>query len=86
MIPPWFFTGRIFNAAGAVVTTVVYTNHRRGSKSRSIFDNADYAVSKVPSVVFAVFSNVCLKEDFRWNCAVSFLMILGAVFFMFKRW
>jgi uncharacterized protein len=35
--------------------------------------------------VFAVFSILYLKEEFRWNYAVAFLMILGAVFFMFKR-
>ncbi|MCX5715940.1 MAG: DMT family protein [Candidatus Omnitrophica bacterium] len=37
-------------------------------------------------VVFAVFSIMYLKEGFRWNYVVSFLLILGAVFFMFKKW
>jgi uncharacterized protein len=36
-------------------------------------------------VVFAVFSVLYLKESFKWNYAVSFLFILGAVFFMFKK-
>jgi uncharacterized protein (DUF486 family) len=36
-------------------------------------------------VVFAVFSLFYLKEDFRWNYAVAFVLILGAVFFMFKQ-
>lgn len=36
-------------------------------------------------VVFAVFSLFYLKEDFRWNYAVAFALILGAVFFMFKQ-
>lgn len=35
-------------------------------------------------LVFAVFSVLYLKEAFRWNYAVAFLMIIGAVFFMFK--
>ncbi|OPY66921.1 MAG: hypothetical protein A4E57_02557 [Syntrophorhabdaceae bacterium PtaU1.Bin034] len=36
-------------------------------------------------VVFAGFSLLYLKEEFRWNYAVAFLMIIGAVFFMFKQ-
>src|ERR1044071_8594851 len=35
--------------------------------------------------VFAVFSLLYLREDFRWNYIVAFLFIIGAVFFMFKR-
>jgi len=35
--------------------------------------------------VFAVFSVLYLKESFRWNYAVAFLFILGAVFFTFKK-
>ena len=37
-------------------------------------------------IVFAVFSILYLKEDLRWNYMVAFLMIIGAVFFMFKKW
>ncbi len=37
-------------------------------------------------VVFAVFSMFYLKEGFRWNYAISFALILGAVFFMFREW
>lgn len=36
--------------------------------------------------VFAVFSILYLKESFRWNYLVSFLFIIGAVFFAFKKW
>ncbi|MEB3286929.1 MAG: DMT family protein [Vampirovibrionales bacterium] len=36
-------------------------------------------------LVFAGFSIWYLKEPFRWNYAVSFLFILGAVWFMFKE-
>jgi hypothetical protein len=37
-------------------------------------------------VVFSVFSILYLKEQFRWNYLVGFAMILGAVFFIFKKW
>jgi uncharacterized protein (DUF486 family) len=37
-------------------------------------------------IVFAVFSVLYLKEEMRWNYAVAFLMIIGATFFMFKKW
>ncbi|EOD00979.1 DMT family protein [Caldisalinibacter kiritimatiensis] len=35
--------------------------------------------------VFSVFSILYLKENFKWNYAVAFLFILGAVFFTFKE-
>lgn len=37
-------------------------------------------------IVFAVFSVLYLKEDFKWNYAVGFVLILLAVFFVFKKW
>jgi uncharacterized protein len=37
-------------------------------------------------VVFCVFSIVYLKEDLKWNYVVGFLMMIGAVFFVFKKW
>lgn len=37
-------------------------------------------------IVFAVFSIIYLKEEFRWNYLVGFLMMIGAVFFIFKKW
>jgi hypothetical protein len=37
-------------------------------------------------VVFSVFSIVYLKEEFKWNYLVGFLLIIGAVFFVFKEW
>ncbi|HEY8280236.1 MAG TPA: DMT family protein [Bdellovibrionota bacterium] len=36
--------------------------------------------------VFAIFSVLYLKEDFRWNYAVGFALILAAVFVVFKKW
>jgi uncharacterized protein (DUF486 family) len=35
---------------------------------------------------FALFSVVYLKEEFRWNYALGFLLILAAVFVIFKKW
>lgn len=37
-------------------------------------------------VVFAVFSILYLKEELKWNYVVGFCMLLGAVFFVFKKW
>ncbi|HOX53890.1 MAG: DMT family protein [Candidatus Omnitrophica bacterium] len=37
-------------------------------------------------VVFAIFSVVYLKEGLKWNYIVSFLLIIAAVFFMFRKW
>lgn len=36
-------------------------------------------------LVFAGFSIVYLKEEMKWNYLVSFGLILGAVFFAFKK-
>ncbi len=36
-------------------------------------------------VVFAVFAVVYLKEPFHWKYIVSFILLLGAVYFMFKK-
>jgi uncharacterized protein (DUF486 family) len=36
-------------------------------------------------IVFAAFSVWYLKESFTWNYAVSFLFILGAVYFAFAK-
>jgi uncharacterized protein len=37
-------------------------------------------------VVFSIFSVTYLKEEFRWNYLVGFAMMVGAVFFVFKKW
>lgn len=37
-------------------------------------------------IVFSAFSVVYLKEDLKWNYLVGFLLIAGAVFFVFKKW
>ena len=37
-------------------------------------------------VVFSVFSVIYLKEEFKWNYLVGFLLMIRAVFFIFKKW
>jgi hypothetical protein len=37
-------------------------------------------------VVFSLFSILYLKEEFRWNYLLGFLMIAGAAFLIFKKW
>ena len=37
-------------------------------------------------VVFAAFSILYLKEEFRWNYLVGFGFIILAVFFIFRKW
>ncbi len=37
-------------------------------------------------VVFCLFSVLYLKEELKWNYLVGFLMMVGAVFFIFKKW
>lgn len=37
-------------------------------------------------VVFCAFSVLYLKEELKWNYLVGFLFMIGAVFFVFKKW
>jgi uncharacterized protein (DUF486 family) len=37
-------------------------------------------------VVFCVFSMIYLKEELKWNYLVGFVMMVGAVFVIFKEW
>ena len=36
--------------------------------------------------VFCVFSVVYLKEEMKWNYVVGFLLMVAAVFVIFKKW
>lgn len=36
-------------------------------------------------VVFSLFSIWYLKEEFKWNYAVGFMLLVAAVFFIFKK-
>lgn len=40
----------------------------------------------ITMIVFCVFSVVYLKEELKWNYLVGFALIIGAVFFVFKKW
>ncbi|AKD05353.1 DMT family protein [Pontibacter korlensis] len=37
-------------------------------------------------VVFIGFSTLYLREELKWNYVVGFVLILAAVFFVFKKW
>jgi uncharacterized protein (DUF486 family) len=37
-------------------------------------------------VIFSFFSLWYLKEEFKWNYAVGFLLMVAAVFVIFKKW
>ena len=37
-------------------------------------------------IVFCFFSVLYLKEELKWNYIVGFLMIIGAVIVIFKKW
>ena len=39
----------------------------------------------VTLIVFSVFAVLYLKEPFHWKYLVSFVFLLGAVYFMFKK-
>lgn len=55
--------------------------------------HANFSAAQVKTIqevitllVFCVFSVVYLKEELKWNYIVGFLLIAGAVFFVFKKW
>ena len=37
-------------------------------------------------IVFSFFSVLYLKENLKWNYIVGFLLVILAVFFVFKKW
>ena len=37
-------------------------------------------------IVFGFFSVLYLKEELKWNHLLGFLMIVGAVYVIFKKW
>lgn len=53
----------------------------------SIFTAAQLKIIQevISLTIFAVFSVLYLKENFKWNYVVSFFFILVAVFFAFKK-
>lgn len=51
------------------------------------FDTAQLKVMQevITLVVFCLFSILYLKEQLKWNYLVGFAMMIGAVFFVFKK-
>ncbi len=37
-------------------------------------------------ITFCVFSVTFLKEELKWNYIVGFMLMIAAVFFVFKKW
>jgi uncharacterized protein (DUF486 family) len=54
----------------------------------SYFNGAQLKVIQevITLVVFSAFSILYLKEELRWNYIVGFILILLAVFVVFKKW
>jgi len=51
------------------------------------FDAAQLKIIQevITLLVFAVFSVLYLREELKWNYAVSFLLMIGAVYFAFRE-
>jgi uncharacterized protein (DUF486 family) len=54
----------------------------------SYFSVAQLKVAQeaITLIVFSVFSIIYFNEELRWNYVVGFILILFAVFFVFKKW
>lgn len=52
------------------------------------FDAAQLKIMQeaITLIVFSVFSVLYLKEHLKWNYIVGFILIILAVFFVFKEW
>ena len=57
------------------------------------FTREHYSVAQLKTIqevitliVFTFFSLWYLKEEFKWNYAVGFLLMVAAVFVIFKKW
>lgn len=52
------------------------------------FDAAQLKIMQeaITLIVFSFFSVLYLKENLKWNYIVGFILILLAVFFVFKKW
>ena len=59
--------------------------NRIGSRQFSVVE-LKVMQEAITLVVFAGFSWLYLKEALRWNHAVSFMLLMGAVFFAFRKW
>ncbi|MBE7706977.1 MAG: hypothetical protein E7Z91_07040 [Cyanobacteria bacterium SIG30] len=52
------------------------------------FDAAQLKIMQevITLIVFCIFSVFYLKENLKWNYIVGFLLVVLAVFFVFKKW
>lgn len=52
------------------------------------FDAAQLKIMQeaITLIVFSFFSVLYLKENLKWNYIVGFILIILAVFFVFKKW
>lgn len=52
------------------------------------FDAAQLKIMQeaITLIVFSFFSVLYLKENLKWNYIVGFVLIVLAVFFVFKKW
>ena len=59
--------------------------NRIGFQSRMTGFQLKLTQEVITLVVFAVFAVLYLKEPLQWKYLVSFILLLGAVYFMFKK-
>jgi uncharacterized protein len=57
------------------------------------FGHAHFSAAQLKTIqeiitllVFSVFSVFYLREEMKWNYLVGFLFIIGAAFFVFRKW
>ena len=52
----------------------------------TVMPGAEPIVTVITLVVFALFSTLYLREEFKWNYLVGFVLIFAAVFVVFHKW
>lgn len=54
----------------------------------SVYDAAQLKTMQevITLIVFSIFSVTYLREGLKWNYIVGFLLVILAVFFVFKKW
>ena len=70
--------GKILDADGIVLGSPNYID--------SVTAQLKVLQEIITLIVFSGFSVLYLKDEFRWNYAVGFALIVAAVFFIFKKW
>ena len=67
---------------------VLLSSSRQSDWARPLHSAAQLKTMQevITLMVFCIFSVVYLKEELKWNYIIGFLLIAGAVFFVFKKW